>query len=95
MSKPVAAVRLEETITRNADPDVLEFGQVIEGVREKLAKLSETHFIVVLSPSVKYARAAKLLYVFLTEQNVPFGDIWLGEGLPSASLWIDNNAKTL
>ena len=95
MSKPVAAVRLEGTITDDADPDVLDFGTLRPGVKEKLAKLHETHFIIVVSPSTKYSSGARLLYAYLMDLGLAFGDVWCGEGLPSASLWVDDTAVKL
>lgn len=95
MSKPLAAVRLEGTITTGGDPDLLNPGTVIPGVVEKLEKLYETHDVLILSPAVKYPRGAKMLYDFLIGNLIAFTDVWCGDGLPSADLWIDNNAVKL
>jgi 5'(3')-deoxyribonucleotidase len=95
MPKPVAAVRFEGTIAENADPDLLDFGSLKPGALEKVKKLHDTHSILVVSATVKYPRGVKLLYLWLIEHLVDFTDVWCGEGLPSADLWVDDNAVKL
>jgi hypothetical protein len=94
-TKPVAAVHLEGTITLNADPDLLNFGDVKEGVRAKLEALHKTHIVLVMSPAVKYPLGAKRLWNFLIENDLSFSDVWCGDGLPSADVWVDDNAVKL
>lgn len=95
IKKPVAAVRLEGTITEGADPDMRNFGTLKAGALEKLNALHDTHSILVVSAAVKYVNAAKELWLFLIDNNIPFMDVWCGDGLPSADVWVDDNAVKL
>ena len=93
--KLVAAVRLEGTITEGADTDLLIFGTVKPGVREKMEKLDKTHSILVVTSVVKYVSASRLLWRFLIDNNLTFMDVWCGEGLPTVDLWVDDTAVKL
>lgn len=93
--KPFAAVRLEGTIVQNADPDVLDFGTIREGVKERLASLQRTHDVLILSSAIKWPNALRLLNAFLRSNGLEFYDIWGGDGLPTAELWIDDEARKL
>ncbi len=90
-----AAVRLEGTITEGGDPDLLEFGIVKDGVVAKLRKLHATHYLIVVSPAVKYPKGAGLLHQFLIENDLEFSDVWCGDGLPSVAVWVDDAAVKL
>lgn len=95
MSKPVAAVRLEGTLTDNADPDLIYFGDLKPGVREKLASLEDTYTIIVVSAACKYDSGARRLWNFLIDSDLAFTDVWCGSGLPSADVWVDDTAVKL
>lgn len=95
MSKTYA-VRLEGTVTFGGDPDVLDFGTVRPEARVRLAALILAgHRVVILSAACKYLTAVRRLWQFLAAENVDFTDVWCGEGLPSADVYVDDDAKRL
>ncbi len=95
MSKPIAAVVLEGTLTENADADLLNFGDLKPGVKEKLETLHSTHYILIVSAAVKYPGAARSLWLFCIDRGLAFNDIWCGEGLPTVALWVQDDARKL
>ena len=95
IQKPIASVRLEGTVTDGGDPEAWDFGTVRKDALSALAKLQETHYILIVSPTIRYTIGAKMLMQFLYDNGVPFDEIWMGSGVPLAAVHYDNKALTL
>lgn len=93
--KPVAVVTIEGTLTTGGDPDLFDFGEWKPGIILKLAALRETHFVLLVSPSLRSTACARILLERLNREGIPFDDVWLGDGVPVAALRYDDEAKTL
>lgn len=93
--KPVAAVTIEGTLTTGGDPDLFDFGEWLPHAITKLEKLRETHFVLLVSPSLRSITATKNLLARLHREAIPFDDIWCGDGVPTCAVRYDNEAKTL
>lgn len=79
-----------------ADPDIGVLGTVKDGVRERLAKiLADSGRVIIVSAVCKYPRWYSFLYRWLVNERVDFSDVWAGDGLPYADVYVDDEAVKL
>lgn len=95
--KPIAAVRLEGTITEGGDAAAYDVGTLRAGVKELLEDLRKTHYVIVVS-GLMFACGgvgAKIALDFIVRNAVPYDELWASFGIPDADVWIDNKSKRL
>lgn len=85
----VVAVRAEGTVFD------AKTGEPIEANVAKLNKLRGDHYIIVASSQVQTDVALRLLTDRLYRAGLQFDDVWCGNGLPEADLYVDEEVTKL
>lgn len=93
--KPIATVSIEGSLTTAADPALLDFGSYRPGVKEKLTKLRETHYVVIVGAILNTYNGLKLVLDRLQSDGIPYDEVWAGNGQPEAAVRFDDDAKSL
>lgn len=93
--KPIAAVMVEGTLTTGYDVPIGNLGDWKPGVKEKMKKLNETHHILLVSSVVQYSWGLPLLLDRVTQDEIPFDEIWMLDGLPVSAVRYDDEALKL
>lgn len=104
-SKPTIAVDLDGTILKyDGWRGIEHFGEALPGAKEFLTELRKDARVLIWSTrgteSVKgkkqgeAKRLRELMQRALDERNLPYDDIWVGQGKPMAVAFIDDRAVT-
>jgi len=92
---PTAVVVFEGTVALDVDPDLDLIGDWVPGARDKLAALSLTHRVVIVSGLAKTDGQVRRMVSLMRAEGIPFDDIWCGVGYPVHAARFDNGAQKL
>lgn len=100
MTRPIAAIDLDETLLQwEGWQGIDRFGPPYPQAKDFLEKLHKHFDILIYTTrcSTEVMRLGSNLLAnkvreFLTKENLPFDDIWVGQGKPLATVFIDDRA---
>lgn len=89
--KPTVAVRFEGTILKGSWDE----GEANDEVIGRLKSQAELIYIVIVTPLTQSLGGYKVVLDFLVRNEVPYDEVWAGNGIPDTDHWWDNNAGSV
>ena len=82
--KIIALVRAETCLFEDS-------GDAKPDAKGRMAELSADHYLIVASPLARTDMGLRVLLSRLREAEIPYDDVWCGDGVPEADVWYDAN----